>query len=84
MSGAGEAPTSQSPRTGSRDIRRARRSGIDVRVSRGSGFGWLWFLCPIFDFHTPLNRPNHPSKVGYDEFFRIEFSDILTGSGNTV
>jgi hypothetical protein len=48
------------------------------------GLGGCGFYCPIFDFHTPLNRPNHPSKVGYDEFFRIEFSDILTGSGNTV
>jgi len=36
------------------------------------------------DFHTPLNRPNHPSKVGYAEFFRIEFSEILAGSGNTM
>jgi len=36
------------------------------------------------EFYTPLNHHNHPPKVGYDEFFRIEFPDILTGSGNTV
>ncbi|PXF61560.1 MAG: hypothetical protein C4B59_03140 [Candidatus Methanogaster sp.] len=32
----------------------------------------------------PLNRPDRPPKASDDDFFRIEFSEILTGSGNTV